>query len=90
MAQFGTGDKNTLAGDNRPDLLSFYKKYYAASNMKLAMISNAPLEILVAKAQKYFSSIENRPVKVPEISSEFRKPLKNEYRLLTIKTIKDE
>ena len=89
MAQFGTGDKNTLAGDNRPDLLSFYEKYYAASNMKLAMISNAPLDILVAKAQKYFSSIENRPVKVPEISSEFRKPLKDEYRLLTIKTIKD-
>jgi insulysin len=89
LAQFGTGDKNTLAGDNRPDLLSFYEKYYAASNMKLAMISNAPLEILVAKAQKYFSSIENRPVKIPEISSEFRKALKNEYRLLTIKTIKD-
>ena len=89
LAQFGTGDKNTLAGDNRPDLLKFYGKYYAASNMKLAMISNAPLEILVAKAQKYFSSIESRPVKVPEISSEFRKPLKNEYRLLTIKTIKD-
>jgi insulysin len=89
LAQFGTGDKNTLAGDNRPDLLSFYEKYYAASNMKLAMISNAPLEILVTKAQKYFSSIENRPVKVPDVSSEFRKPLNNEYRLLTIKTIKD-
>ena len=89
LTQFGTGDKNTLAGDNRPDLLKFYEKYYAAPNMKLAMISNAPLEILLAKAQKYFSSIENRPVKVPEISSEFRKRLKNEYRLLTIKTIKD-
>ena len=89
LTQFGTGDKNTLAGDNRPDLLKFYKKYYAAPNMKLAMISNAPLEILEAKAKKYFSSIENRPVKVPEISSEFRKRLKNEYRLLTIKTIKD-
>ena len=89
LTQFGTGDKNTLAGDNRPDLLKFYEKYYAAPNMKLAMISNAPLEILEAKAKKYFSSIENRPVKVPEISSEFRKRLKNEYRLLTIKTIKD-
>ena len=89
LAQFGTGDKNTLAGDNRPDLLKFYEKYYAASNMKLAMISNAPLEILVAKARKYFSNIESRPVKVPEISSEFRKSLKGEYRLLTIKTIKD-
>ncbi len=89
LAQFGTGDINTLAGDNRPDLLKFYENYYAAPNMKLAMISNAPLEILVAKAKKYFSNIENRPVNVPDVSSEFRKPLKNEYRLLTIKTIKD-
>lgn len=89
LAQFGTGDKNTLAGDNRPDLLKFYKKYYAASNMKLALISNAPLEVLSAKAGKYFSDIENRPVKTPEVSPHFRKPLKDGYRLLKIKTIKD-
>ncbi len=89
LTQFGTGDKNTLAGDNRTDLLKFYEKYYASSNMKLALISNAPLEILSAKAKKYFSDIENRPVKVPDISAEFRKPLKDGYRLLKIKTIKD-
>ena len=57
--------------------------------MKLALISNAPLEILVAKSKKYFSEIKNRTVKVPEVSSEYRKALKNEYRLLKIKTIKD-
>ena len=39
IRSFGTGNKDTLAGDNRPALLEFYKKYYAASNMKLAMIS---------------------------------------------------
>ena len=89
LRQFGMGDKNTLAGDNRPDLLDFYAKYYAANNMKLALISNASQETLAAKAKKYFSNIENRPVKVPEIPGEFRKPLKNEYRLLKIKTIKD-
>ena len=89
LKQFGTGDKNTLSGDNRPDLLKFYKKYYAASNMKLALISSAPLEILSAKAKQYFSDIKNRPVKVPELPAAFRKSLKNEYRLLKIKTIKD-
>ena len=89
LKQFGTGDKNTLAGDNRPDLIKFYENYYAASNMKLALISSSPLEILTAKAKKYFSDIENRPVMVPEVSAVFRKPLKNEYRLLKIKTIKD-
>jgi len=89
LKQFGTGDKTTLSGDNRPDLLKFYGKYYAASNMKLALISSAPLEVLSAKANKYFSGIENRPVKVPEMPAAFRKSLKNEYRLLKIKTIKD-
>ena len=89
LTQFGTGDSTTLAGDNRPDLLKFYEQYYAASNMKLALISHMPLEILSAKAKQYFSDIPNRPVKVPEVSADFRKPLKNEYRLLKIKTIKD-
>ena len=89
LTMFGTGNKDTLAGDNRPALLKFYNKYYAASNMKLALISNAPLEILAAKAKRYFSEIKDRTVKVPEVSSEYRKALKNEYRLLKIKTIKD-
>lgn len=89
LTQFGTGNKDTLAGDNRPALLQFYEKYYAASNMKLALVSNAPLEILTAKVKQFFSEIKNRPVNVPEVSAEFRKPLKNEYRLLKIKTIKD-
>ena len=89
LRQFGTGDKNTLAGDNRPALLKFYKKYYSASNMKLALISSASLEALSAKAKQYFSDIKNRPVKVPELPAAFRKSLKNAYRLLKIKTIKD-
>ena len=57
--------------------------------MKLALISSAPLEILSAKAKQYFSDIENRPVKIPELPTSFRKSLKSEYRLLKIKTIKD-
>ena len=89
LANFGTGNQKTLAGDNRPALLEFYKRYYAASNMKLSLISSMPMEILSGIAKKYFSAIPDRPVKVPAISPEFRKPLQGQYRLLKIKTIKD-
>jgi len=89
LANFGTGNQETLSGVNGPALNEFYNRYYAASNMKLALISNMPMEILSGVAQKYFSDIPDRPVKVPEISPEFRKPLNGQYRLLKIKTIKD-
>jgi insulysin len=89
MGNFGTGNKNTLSGDNRPALLDFYDRFYAASNMKLSLISSMPMEILVGVAQKYFSDIPDRPVTAPTISPDFRKPLKGQYRLLKMKTIKD-
>jgi insulysin len=89
LGNFGTGNKNTLSGDNRPALLEFYERYYSASNMKLSLISNMPMEILTGVAQKYFSEIPDRPVTAPTISPEFRKPLKGQYRLLKMKTIKD-
>ncbi|MBC8288292.1 MAG: insulinase family protein [Nitrospinae bacterium] len=89
LANFGTGNQTTLSGDNQPALLEFYKRYYSASNMKLALISSMPMEVLSGVAQKYFSNIPNRPVKVPQLSPDFRKPLKGKYRLLKLKTIKD-
>ncbi len=89
LRKFGTGNKDTLAGDNRPALLDFFKKYYAASNMKLAIISSQPLELQAQLAKKYFAAIPNRPVTKPEIPPTFRKPLDGKYRLLKIKMIKD-
>lgn len=89
IRSFGTGNKDTLAGDNRQALLKFYKKYYSAPNMKLAMISNLSLENQEKSVREYFSGIPNHPVKMPEIDPNFRRPLKNKYRLLKIKMIKD-
>ncbi len=89
VANFGTGNRQTLSGTNGPALNKFYERYYAASNMKLALISSMPMEVLTGVAQKYFAGIPDRPVKVPQLSPEFRKPLKGKYRLLKIKTIKD-
>ncbi len=89
IRKFGTGNKDTLAGENRPVLLEFYKKYYSASNMKLAFISNLSLDAQADLVRKYFSGIPNFSVKKPYIDPAFRKPLKGKYRLLKIKSIKD-
>jgi len=89
LTKFGTGNQDTLSGDNRPALLDFYKKYYSASNMKLALISNIPMQNLFGIAKKYFSDIPTRKVNIPSMPKVFRKPLKNQFRLLGVKTIKD-
>ncbi len=89
LRKFGIGNKDTLAGDNRPALLDFYKKYYSASIMKLAVLSSLSLAEQEKLVRELFSKIPNRPVKLPEIDPDFRKPLKDKYRFLKIKTIKD-
>ncbi len=89
MGKFGTGNKDTLAGDNRPALLDFYKKYYSAKNMTLSIISNRTLDEQEALVNKYFSDLPSFPVSLPEIDPNYRKPLKDKYRLLKIKMIKD-
>lgn len=89
IRSFGTGNKDTLAGDNQSALLDFYHKYYSASIMKVAMISSLPLAAQEEIVKKYFSGIPSHPVKLPKIDPNFRKPLKDKYRLLKIKMIKD-
>jgi insulysin len=89
LRTFGTGNSKTLAGDNTKALLDFHNKYYAASIMKLAILSNLPLKAQAELATKYFEGIPDHPVQMPEISPEFRKPLQNKYRLLKVKTIQD-
>lgn len=89
IQNFGTGNKDTLAGDNGPALMEFYKKYYAASNMKLAMISKLTLDSQEKAVRKYFSGVPDHAVQLPKIDPNFRRPLKDKYRLLKIKMIKD-
>lgn len=89
VSHFGTGNKDTLAGDNQPALLDFYKKYYSASIMKVSLLSSLPLATQVELVKKYFEGIPGHPVKLPFIDPDYRKPLKDKYRLLKIKMIKD-
>ena len=89
IRKFGIGSKETLAGDNRDVLLAFHKKYYAASNMRLAILSNLSLSEQEHLARQYFSDIPDRPVEKPFVDPNYRKPLKDKYRLIKIKSIKD-
>lgn len=89
IRKFGIGSKETLSGDNRAVLLAFHEKYYAASNMRLAMLSNLSLTEQEHLARQYFGDIPNHPVKKPFIDPVYRKPLKEKYRFIKIKTIKD-
>lgn len=86
---FGTGTKETLAGVDPKALQAFHKKYYSAKNMRLAILSNKPLKEQAQLVRKYFEAIPSYPVQLPKIDPQFRKPLKDKYRLLKIKTIKD-
>jgi insulysin len=89
LRKFGIGNKETLAGDNREALLAFHKKYYAASNMRLTILSNLSLSEQEHLAEQYFSNIPDHAVKKPVIDPNYRKPLKGKYRFIKIKSIKD-
>ena len=89
LRKFGIGSKETLAGDNRAVLLSFHRKYYAASNMRLTILSSLSLSEQEHLARQYFSNIPDHSVKKPFIDPDYRKPLKGKYRFIKIKSIKD-
>ncbi|HTK84706.1 MAG TPA: insulinase family protein, partial [Patescibacteria group bacterium] len=90
LANFGTGGNlQTLAGDNTEALKAFYHKYYSATNMKLAFISAMPLEQQAELVKKYFADVPSFNVDKPQISSDFRSPLQDQYRLLQVKSLAD-
>lgn len=89
MRNFGTGNKDTLSGDNGPALRAFFEKYYSARNMKLSLISSLSLSELEGLVKKYFSGIPDRPVVKPKVEPDYRVPLEGKFRLLKIKSIKD-
>ena len=89
IKKFGTGNKETLAGDNRPALLDFHLKYYAASKMTLAILSALSLKDQEELAEIHFSELPDHPVELPWIDPDYRKSLKGKFRMMKIKTIKD-
>ncbi|NVK55563.1 MAG: insulinase family protein [Alteromonadaceae bacterium] len=70
--RFLIGNLETL-GDKEGSVLhtetvDFYNRYYSANIMKLAMISNRPLDEMKALAAQYFGSIENKNIEDPTVT----------------------
>lgn len=88
-AEFHVGNGETLASISRKELLKFWKTFYSAKIMKGAIISTKPLDEMEKLVRSHFSGIPGFDVTLPTVDPQFRKPLKDAYRLLQVKTIKD-
>lgn len=51
------------------ETVNFYNQYYSANIMKVALVSNLPLEQMKALATKHFSSIKNKQIEKPKVST---------------------
>ena len=73
FAKFGTGNRYTLKEqpqesgvDVREQLLAFYKRYYSANMMTLAVVGREPLDQLEEWVTRMFSPVPNNDVPPPE------------------------
>lgn len=71
--RFLIGNLETL-GDKDGSVLhtetvNFYQQYYSANIMKLAMLSNRPIEEMKALAKTYFGDIKNKQIEDPEVDN---------------------
>ena len=65
MRGFHIGDRKTLAGTTREELLAFHSTYYSANRMTLALTGPQSLDQLERWARQYFAPVPNS--KRPEL-----------------------
>jgi protease-3 len=72
--RFLIGNLETLGDKENSNLhketVEFYNKYYSANIMKVALISNAPLDEMEKLAKKHFSSIKDKGIEKPQVKQE--------------------
>ncbi len=68
-AQFSIGNRATLAGTPREEVIAFYQSRYSADHMALALCAPAGLDQLETFARRYFAEIPRRPVAPHTVAS---------------------
>ncbi|MFY8275228.1 insulinase family protein [Pseudoalteromonas sp. SSDWG2] len=72
--RFLIGNLETLGDKEGSQLhketVDFYNKYYSANIMKVAMISNRPINEMRELAQQYFADIEDKKIDKPKVSAQ--------------------
>lgn len=69
--RFLIGNLETLGDKENSNLhketVEFYNKYYSANIMKVALISNTPLDEMEKLAKQHFSSIKDKNIEKPQV-----------------------
>lgn len=86
--KFSTGDQSTLSQADQKILKEFYKKYYSANQMKLAIMTPLGPEEAEQIVSKYFSDIPNQNRGDIKYDSDIFDP-KDLPRTIYIKSVKD-
>lgn len=87
--KFSTGNAKTLSGIPQEALKNWYQTHYSSDSMHLILLSNLPLDQMIAQAVDHFSAIEKREIKHVDFSGE---PLLSEEQkghFIYIKPVKD-
>lgn len=86
--KFGTGNKETLGGTTREELLAFHRQHYSANRMTLALTGPASLDELEKLARTHFGPVPN--LQRPELRypADFLPP-KPALRVLRMEPVKD-
>ncbi len=88
LKNFAIGNRATLAGTTREELLAWYRTHYSANLMSVALTGNASLDQLEQWARKYFAAVENRNLPEPKWPADFL-PTKAALRTIRSEPIQD-
>ena len=85
---FSTGDRNTLGGTTREEVLAFYLAHYSANRMTLALTGRASLDQLEQWVRQDFAAIPNRHLAPAPMPADFLPPMPA-LRLARMEPVKD-
>lgn len=85
---FSTGNRETLAGTTREELLAFYNQNYSANRMTLALTGKASLDQLEQWARSRFSPVVDRQFAPLRYPADYFPP-KPALRMLRMEPLKD-
>ncbi len=88
MAQFGTGNAQTLKSVDSAYLTKWYESYYSSDRMALAMASTMSLDDLERLAREHFSAVPKRAVAAKEPSADYF-PKKNSFRIAFVEPVRE-
>jgi insulysin len=85
---FNIGNRDTLTGTTREELLAFHDRYYSANRMTLALTGPASLDVLEKWARDYFGPVPDLKREELRYPPDYLPP-KPTLRLLRMEPVKD-